>query len=252
MKRILTVLIATTLAACAWAASPQENCPPSTPKIDAWKGTKVTGGAIINTGNTRSTNMNAEGDLNYKWTQRWVTLNKITYQQSQTAKDGTTAQSVFMQTQWQYNFTANQKNYFYVLANYLDDRFDGYEYVFNENIGYGRNLSLNDKMTLSLFIGPGLRQDRLNELPDTFQNEPSLQIGANYTWVINSTTSLTEQYQTTTTKDNTNTTSTTAINTNLFGNLGFSVSYTFSYDSKPAPSKYGFNSTTALNLVYNF
>lgn len=218
---------------------------------DPWSGTKISAGAVINTGNTQSQNYNTEGDLNYNWG-LWTTNNKVTFQRASSANQGVSAQSFLAQTIWQYNFTPSGSNYVYFLGSYLNNRFDGYDFVTNENLGYGRRISMPQSMALSFFLGPGLRQERIQNSDSSIENEPSLQVGANYAWQINDKTTLSELYQTTTTKENTNTTSTTSLITNLVGNVSFSINYTVTYNSKPVSGKLSLDTATTFNLVYNF
>ena len=216
--------------------------------VSPWKGTNVGAGAVINTGNTRSQSYNVQTNLHYKQNQ-WQFAGLQTYQRSETSKDGVTADRLYLQGQLQYNFV--DRNYAYTQANYTDDRFDGYSYTGNWNIGYGRNIPMPDNMKLSFQGGPGIQRTVPKDTNKT-HDFPNLQLAANYAWQINDQVEFKQVVQSNVTNQNTRTTFTTSLATNLFANLSFQINFQAINDTDPQPQKASWSTITTLNLVYNF
>ena len=216
--------------------------------VSPWKGTNVGAGAVINTGNTRSQSYNLQTNLHYQRNQ-WQFSGLQTYQRNETAKDGVTANRLYLQGQLQYNFV--NRNYAFTQVNYTDDRFDGYNYTGNWNIGYGRNIPMPENMTLNFQGGPGI-QHTVPRDTDKVHDFPNLQLQGNYTWQINDQVEFKQDIQTNLTNQNTRTTFTTSLSASLFAHLSFQINFQAINDTDPQPNKAGWSTITTLNLVYNF
>ena len=216
--------------------------------VSPWKGTNVGAGAVINTGNTRSRSYNVQTNLHYKKHQ-WQFTGVQTYQRSETAKDGVTADRLYLQGQLQYNFA--DKNYAYTQVNYADDQFDGYHYIGNWNIGYGRNIPMPENMTLSFQGGPGVQRTVPRDTDKT-HDFPNLQLAGNYTWQINDQVQFKQNIQSNVTNQNTRTTFTSGLATSLFAHLSLQINFQAINDTDPQPQKASWSTITTLNLVYTF
>lgn len=232
--------------------SPQEATEPAPKKpvqVHPWKGTDLQAGAVINSGNTNSQNYNVAANIKYTY-KKWVATEDTTYQRASSSDKGTTADKFFTQGQLNFNFT--EHNFVYTQANYTRDIFSGFTYVVNYSIGYGRRIPVMPaSMTLDIFAGPGMRFDKESET-DHQRTDASVQIGVNYAWNITQATAFDEQFQITMAKDNTNTSSKSALVTTLSTHLGFSINFLITNDSQPASGKQNVNTSTTLNLAYNF
>lgn len=216
-------------------------------EVDPWLGTNASFGGVLNTGNAASENMTGGANIQYA-TAPWTYTAQGTFQRAESEEEGLTAQRLFVLGQAQYNF--NQKQFSYTQLNYTNDRFSGYSYIVNWQLGYGQHYALARNMSLDVFSGPGIRA---SETTDGNQSTlPSLQVGANYSWPINDKTTFTEQLQTTAASNDIYTSSQTALTTSLTDNLSFTFGLLISNDSKPQPGKAAINSTTTVQLVYNF
>lgn len=222
--------------------------PVETPAVaNPWAGTNASLGGVLNTGNSASQNLTTGANLQYV-TGPWTYTAQGTFQRAESSADGLTAQKLYLLGQTKYNFT--EKDFGYTQVNYTDDRFSGYSYMANWQIGYGRHFMLPQKMTLDLYAGPGIRQSETDAGDKS--TLPSLQVGANYAWPINTTTSFTEQLQSTAASNDIFTSSQTSLTTNLTDKLAFQFGFLITHDSKPQDGKDAINSTTTVQLVYNF
>ncbi len=244
----LALILASGSIFAATKTEQPQNTTQEKPKVNHWKGTSIGAGYVANTGNTTSENFNLNANIQYT-KNKWVHTGIASYQFDHTRKSGTTANKLVLQQRSQYNFTTS--NSLYTQIKYTNDKFDGYQYVLNLNAGYGFNLGVPHNMSLNLFLGPGVRRSVLEQTNQT-QDDPSLQIGSNYSWTINEKTTLTEQLQTNIAKINVNTTSDTTLATKLFDNVSLQLSYQLSNDSKPVDGKSKFNSTSSVLFAYTF
>jgi putative salt-induced outer membrane protein len=220
-----------------------------TPVVSPWKGSNAGLGFVMNTGDSQNNNLNANLDLNYKPSVSWTFISKDTFQRSSSHKSGLTAWNLNLGAQANYNFTA--KNYVYGNANYINNKFDGYDYRLQESLGYGRNITVPQNMTLSIQFGPGMQQSKAK---DTGKSENVLtgNFGANYAWNFSAKSSLTEDFTTVASKQTIFTTSKTALTTNIADNFDLQLSYTLMQSTRPVDNKHHINTTTAASVIYNF
>jgi|GEM_PF-1944715 len=231
------------------AVKKEWKAPAKKPKpVSPWKGTNAQGGGVINTGNTDSQSYNFGGLLQYAY-KKWLFKENTTYQRTSARPNGTTADKFY--TMARADYSLSDHNFLYGSSDYTRDMFNGYVYVVNINVGYGRRLHVPKNMTLDVFAGPGVRLDELDTTHEK-RTLASLQFGATYEWQITQNTQLQEQLQTNIARDNTHSFSKTALITSLTDKLSFSVSYLIENDSQPAPGKEHINTITEFNLIYNF
>jgi len=214
----------------------------------SWKGTNVGAGGVFNTGNTRSSSINAQDNIKYVY-KKWELTQQSTFLRDESRKSGLTAQRLYLQGQAQYNL--HDKNFVYSQVNYTDDRFDGYSYTGNWNVGYGRNIIDKKNMTLSTFMGPGI-QRTVPEDTGKIHDLPNLQVGSKFNYKLNPEVDFNQSIQGSATHENVRTTLTTALTTKLIDNLSFQISFQAINDTDPQPGKNSWNTITSFNLLYNF
>jgi putative salt-induced outer membrane protein len=218
--------------------------------LPSFKGSKVAIGYVSNTGNTQSQNINLGGVLNYT-RHRWNWNFLSTYERQQDRSLGVTENKLYSQGRVQY--ALNLKDYVYSQISYLSNRLDGYVYVYNENMGYGRYFIMPPDMTFDVFVGPGLRQRQLvASSGGGFMNEVSLQLGSSFVWDFSKTANLTTSVQTETARDNTHTEASIGVTSFLVSHLAMNVSFLFGDDSQPVEGKEAINTTTTVQLLYSF
>ena len=219
------------------------------PVINPWKGSNAGLGFIMNTGDSQNNNLNANLDLNYKPSANWTFISKDTFQRASSKLSGVTAWNLVLGGQANYNFTA--KNYIYGNANYFNNKFDGYDYRLQESLGYGRNITVPQNMTLAVQFGPGMQQLKAQ---DTGRSENVLtgNFGANYAWNFSEKSTFTEDLNMVASKQTVLNTSKTALTTNIADNFDLQLSYTLTQSTRPIDSKRHINTTTAASVIYNF
>lgn len=220
-----------------------------TPVVSPWKGSNAGLGFVMNTGDSQNNNLNANLNLNYKPSASWTFISKDTFQRASSKQSGVTAWNLNLGGQANYNFTA--KNYVYGNANYINNKFDGYDYRLQESLGYGRNITVPQNMTLSVQFGPGVQQSKAQDTGKS-QNVITGNLGANYAWNFSSKSSFTEDLTTVASKQTVLTTSQTALTTNICDNFDLQLSYTLMQSTRPIDSKRHINTTTAASVIYNF
>ncbi len=219
-------------------------------KKSAFDGSKLAVGYVANTGNTNSRNIDLGGVLKYV-DNRWSYRELTTYEKQEDSVNGTTQNKFYSQGRAQ--FAINNKDYFYGQLSYLNNQFDGYVYVYDENLGYGHYFSMPASMTFDVFLGPGLRQRKLIESAGgTFSNEPDMQFGTEYLWRVSSNATFHTRIQTEVAGENTHTDVSTGVTSIITNHLALSVNYDVGYDTKPVVSKKATNTTTTVQMLYNF
>jgi len=218
----------------------------------AWSGTNVSAGGVINTGNTNSQNANAASNIFYTQN-KWDWSSNDTFNFARTEGSGVTASKLFLSGQAQYNFAV--KNYGFLEADYTDDRFDGYQYILNSIVGYGRRLINTPRFNWDIQGGPGFQHAVKNpneNSVDENQEENNLLLNASsqIAWTLSPHANITENASVVSTRINTRTISTTALTANLINRFAMQVSFQAIHDSLPLSGKKSLNTITMLSLVY--
>lgn len=216
--------------------------------LNHWKGTKASLGYVNNTGNSTTQNINAAGNIQYARA-KWVMLANSSFDRSSSSK-GLSSQKLVLGAQAQYDICP--KTYSFLQGSYVNDKFDGYTFVSNENIGLGRRLFNSDEFKLDIQTGPGLQQKRSRAAGAKLQNLFAW-LGRVYTnWNFTQTSSISETLQSNWTNQNTHTFSELALATNIGAGFQTQVSYTVSQDSAPQSGSKHMSTIMAVSIVYNF
>lgn len=145
-----------------------------------------------------------------------------------------------------YNMT--ERNYLFGQANWLNDRFAGYDSRSTLTVGYGRQVLNGPVHDLRLEFGPGVRHD---EYHNGGRSTKALAYGAaNYTYQLTDTTKFTEGLSALANEDVT-LNSETALNVAINEKFSLRLAYTVTYNNNPpasAPKKT--DTTTSITLVY--
>lgn len=215
-----------------------------------WKGTNVSVGGNATTGNTTAQNLNSAFNLSYAPNQ-WTFTSENTFNFARTRGKGVTASKLYLMGQMQYAVT--ERNYFFQQLNYTDDRFDGYRYVANFLVGYGRVIFKKHNMSMSGQIGPGIQRSVED---DTSGGKSTDLLGWNgtlgYIWNFNKTNSFTTKFNVNASSQNVRYTSTTSLTAALMDHFALQLSFQAIRDSKPLGSKKATNTTTTISLLYTF
>jgi Putative salt-induced outer membrane protein len=161
--------------------------------VSPWKGSNAGLGFVMNTGDTQNNNQNASLNINYKPNTIWTLISKNTFQRSTSNKSGLTAWQLNLSGQANYNITT--KNYIYGNADYIDNKFDGYDFRLQDSLGYGHSFNVPENMTLSFQLGPG---SQLSRARDTGEKENLItgNLGVDYNWEFTEKSTFTEDLKT--------------------------------------------------------
>lgn len=242
------------------AENTDSNCPAcSCPSCETAEATKAevknfTGsiqlGALISTGDTEEFTEN--GAFNFKYLHEKMTytgLLSALYNYSRTEDDHN--ERYQGQGQAQYAFT--EKNYTFINTNLITDSSDGYDYLWESQVGYGRRLINNDTyhMTLDAQAGPGYRIAPTSD-ENIKDEQETLNATIIYNWQITEATSFTETLGTSYAESDTITTAKTTLTTKIYKSLGLQFVSTLTNHSSPAQKSHKTNTYSTINLIYGF
>ncbi len=211
----------------------------------SWKG-NVELGIVTTTGNTETETINAKAKAETE-REKWRHTLKF---ESLTSSDRSTTTAERYVLNGQTDYKTSDKNYFFGMINYENDRFSGYDYRISEAVGYGRRVIHDPTLTLDLEIGPGARQSKLDT--GKSQDEVTLRGAAKLAWKIAETSTLSEDLTTDVGEDVTITKSVTALTAQVNGSLATKVTYTIQNTSDVPADVENTDTETAVTLVYSF
>lgn len=227
----------------------------ATPPKSNWDGTKASAGLSINTGNSPSSNINGELDLNYA-AGRWKNIAVISGQYGKSA--GVVNKSQYLiQNQVQYSLNNNPKidNFIYTLGSFQNTEFGAFLNQTIFSIGYGRDWIKNEKYQLTTQIGPSYRRTASQGAPHQIDNALNASTSIIAVWNITPSLSLSENLAYTYGPPANFLNSTTSITTKLIKNLALSLSYNIQNWSKipdNSDKKVTTDTATTANVVYSF
>jgi len=215
----------------------------------AWKG-EAELGYVKTGGNTDTSTINAKAMAEQE-VDKW--RNTLKAEALNNSTDGVkTAERYFASGQTNYKFT--QRSYLFGFLGYEDDRFSGYDYRASASVGYGNRVVDNKAVTLDLEIAPGGRQSKFSIGGET-ENEFTVLGGLKLLWNISDTTKLTEDLSVEVgdkEKGGTVTRSTTALTSQVAGNLFTKISYMIRNSSVVPAGKEKTDDEFAVSLLYKF
>lgn len=215
------------------------------PEFGTWKG-NVELGIVYTTGNTETETTSAKAKAATE-TEDW--RHTIKYESLKSADQGTTTAERYV-VNGQSDYKLDKKNFFFVMLNYENDRFSGYDYRITEAIGFGRRVLDEPNLTLDLEIGPGARQSKL-ETGET-ENEGMVRGAGRLNWKISESSNFTEDLTVDAGEDSTVTKSVSALSAQINGSLATKITYTIKNTSDVPPGVEKTDTETSVTLVYKF
>lgn len=245
MKRgLLPVMVMMLLLAAGLAGAEGEK---------PWKGSGEIG-FLQTTGNSETESLKVKSGFSYE---QGHVLGELKlgaiYSSEETEVDGvkedkTSAEKYSAAAKGGYKFT--DVDYVFAIADYVDDRFSGYDYRTNYGVGYGRKIINTETVKLVAEIGPGYRYDKQDD--GSLENEAVARGYLMCSYNFSETAALQQELTILAGSDNTNTKSVTALKAQIVGALSMKASYTLDHNSQVPEDKNKTDRETALTLVYDF
>ncbi len=211
----------------------------------SWKSTAEFG-LVATGGNTETTSLKARATVSLE-TMEW--LHSVTADALNTSdENGTTAERYFAGIKSEYKL--GEKSFLYIMADYEDDRFAGFDYRLSESVGYGRTFLENDTWLLKAEVGPGARQTRYND--ESHDSELTLHTAGSLGWQISASSRFTQDLSIDFGSDNTVTESVSAVTSSIVGNLAMKASFSVKHNSEVPPDTEKTDTQLTMTLVYTF
>ena len=214
-------------------------------KQGVWSG-EAELGLIYTSGNTETDTVNAKAKIGTE-VEKWRHVGEVSALKTSDAT-GTTAQKFDLKAQSDYKFA--EKEYFFGIFTYEDEKFSGYDYRATLAAGYGRRVYNENDMTLDLEAGPGFRHSK----PEVGSSDTEFMVrgAAKYAWAITKTSKLTEDLTIEAGDEVTVTKSVTALSSKINGDLAMKISYTIKHTSDVPPLTEKTDTELAVTLVYSY
>lgn len=217
--------------------------------LDNWKGEVELGGSR-STGNTESVAL--FGSVRFTreglaWTHS--VGGRIDFQQSD---DRTVADR--LRIDWQPGYKMRDGLFLYGLGQYERDRFLGFAHRFTLSTGFGFTVLSRPDMRLDLLGGPALRHTIFT---DDYSDEGSKTAAVGraslaFRWQITPTLKFAQNAAVYFEEDRNNMLSTSALETQLIGNLKARLSYDLQYEKNDLIGRKPLDTTSRATLVYSF
>ncbi|MDO3383902.1 DUF481 domain-containing protein [Gilvimarinus algae] len=219
-------------------------------------------GAINTTGNTETTSVNGKLDITQNlthWKNQYIA--SVLYKEDMVENDDgsedkeTTAEKYFVSAKSAYLLSGEHGNLF-VFGSHTHDEFGAYRKYTTLSAGYGNRLIDRKKLTLDAEIGPGyFWGDKVeDEENDIIVKEEGFMVrgAAELKWLITSNATFNQKFGVEAADDNTRYQSDTSLSTKISDRMQMKVGYAVSHDTDVADDKENTDTTTYINLVYNF
>ena len=215
-----------------------------------WKST-VEFGFIRTTGNTETQTAAVKADATYevdKW--RHQGHAEAYGQQGNNSAGQSVVSAERYEASAKSDYKFSDRDYIYGLVKLQKDRFSGFEYEHNVNIGYGHKAIKRADMELDLELAPGVRFFK----PDnqSGDNEALLSLAGKYWWQISDHSKFTQDLFVDIGESFTTTKSVTGIQANISSALAMKISYTIRNKSKVPAGVERTDTELGATLVYAF
>lgn len=218
---------------------------PAEAKEKPWSVSAELGG-VITRGNSDTDSLNGKLRVGYEQASWRHLLNLEALGASDSGE--TTAERYLAVYKADYRF--DERNYMFGVLRGERDLFSGFEYQISESVGYGRRIILTEKHQLDGEIGPGARQSERDD--GETKNEMIARLAAAYRWKLSPTSEFAEDLVVLAGESNTETESVTGLKVKINSSLALRVSYTVKQNSDPPPGSVKTDTTTAINLVFDY
>ncbi|MEK8019913.1 MAG: DUF481 domain-containing protein [Candidatus Parabeggiatoa sp.] len=224
-------------------------------------------GITYNSGNTETQDLNAGLSLGYAHAQ-WEHKANLGALQSE-ENNNKTAERYGLKLQSDYKLPSEIDSLFGTIR-YEDDQFSSYEYQASLVGGYGHHFIKTDPTKLKVEIGAGVRQSKLKDSADsgadefsgderldlTFKGEENTEaivhFGLEFSHQLSEQATFTQDLLVEGGKENIYTKSISALHVKLMGNLSLKLALEIRNNSEVNPGTEKTDTTTTMNLVYNF
>lgn len=203
-------------------------------------------GLIITNGNSTARNVSTKLNL-LNERPRWRHQAKAEGLKA-SDKQGTTAEKYLANAKTNYKFSKN--NYIYLMLNYEDDRFSGYEYQASESLGYGHRFQPASSAIIDLELGVGARQSRIDDTGE-YVDEGTGRVATMLEWKISPTSVFKEEASLEFGEDNTVSRSVTSLKAKVSEDLSMKLSFSVRRNSTVPAGVRNTDTETAVTLVYN-
>lgn len=203
-------------------------------------------GYVGTTGNTETQTYNTEFLLTYN-ASNWVHHAKFQGMGSQ-EDSSTTAERYYLEEKSDYGLSDDQ--FLFAKANYLADRFSGYDSQASVSAGYGRYFYKQDNFSLQGFGGIGYRQSETDETGT--DGEVILSIGENLAWTISDSSSVTQSLTSEIGNDLTVTVFEIGLVSNIIDRIATKIAFQARNNSDVPIGKEKTDTQTSISLVYTF
>ncbi|WP_020208965.1 DUF481 domain-containing protein [Gilvimarinus chinensis] len=257
MKTLYTSAAITVLLASAGSAMAQDDIE----EVKTWE-VAAELGAISTSGNTETTSVNGRIDATQNldnWKNEFVA--SVLYKEDQIEKESgdkvteTTAEKYFGSAKSSYLFDDEFSSLFGFVS-HTHDEFGSYRDYTVASVGYGARFINNETLTLDGEIGPGyFWGDKVeDEANDIIVSEEGfmVRVGGELNWKITENATFNQKLAAEAADANTRYLSDTSLSTKISDRMQMKVGYTVNHDTDVAEDKEGTDTTTYINLVYNF
>ncbi len=258
-KKLLLVGFGVGLGVCAGGALAEESAKrPWDVEVDL--------GAIATSGNTETTSIQVKVDAKQKldkWENQYI-LSSL-FKEDEVAQDDDTtskektAEKYFGSAKFAY-LIGVEKSYLFGFGSHTTDYFGAYRTYNTIALGYGDWLYSSKTFNWFVEAGPGYFEGKKvieNDvllLPDTYMDESGamLRAATALEWKITETAEFKQTISVEAGADNTRTQSETSLSTSITEAMKMKVGFAVANDSDVAPGKEKTDTTSFVNLVYNF
>lgn len=256
MQKISLALMLSLLTATAFAADEKKR--PWDIEVDL--------GAIATSGNTETTSIQAKLDAKQNlenWENQYILSSlfkedEVT-QDDETASKEKTAEKYFASAKFAY-LLGVEKSYLFGFGSHTQDYFGAYRRYNTIALGYGDWLYSSNTLNWFVEAGPGyfegekVIQSNDPAVPDSLRDESGaiLRAATALEWKITATAEFKQTISVESGSDNTRTQSETSLSTSITEAMKMKVGFAVANDTDVAPGKEKTDTTTFVNLVYNF
>jgi len=219
-------------------------------------------GALKTTGNTEAESFNGKVDVTHlfgNWKNQYIA--SALYKQDQMERDDgtknskTTAEKYFGSAKSAYLMADEFSNVF-VFGSHAHDEFGAYRKYTTLSMGYGARLLDRETVKLDAEVGPGYfwGDKVIDEENGILYQEEGFMVRAagELKWLITDNATFNQKLGVEAAEDNKRYVSDTSLSTKISDRMQMKVGYTVNHDSDVADGKERTDTTTYINLVYNF
>jgi putative salt-induced outer membrane protein len=211
-----------------------------------WKGEANLGG-FMSSGNTDEWGVSASVSLTRKGP-KWTHQIEVNGEIKEEDKERTTERGYARYTARR--SLALPRLFAYGRVSFERDRFQGISTRFFESVGLGYQLIDTRSTRWDFMLGPGLRQTDFSD--GTSTNEPALFVRTRLEWEITDTLMFSQEADVGWAEGNSTVTSTTALTSNLYGNLYLRVSFVVDLETDPPAGREDLDTYIRVNVGYAF